>query len=292
VHHAVPQAVQALAPLERARAGAMDILRNPLPLPTTASRRYREALRTLYALVDRMIADRRRAAPGRADFLTKLLAARDEDDGSTMSDRQVRDEVLTLFFAGHETTAVAVTWALFMLSEHPAVQARVDEEVKALGGRVPTAADLPKLPYLLRVLKETIRLYPPAPMFDRIAKEDVEIMGYAVPRGTNIFLLPYAQHRRADLFPDPERFDPDRFLHEVEERRPRLAYLPFGAGPRVCVGMHFSLMEAQLALAMITQRVTLTPLPGQVVRPGNLASLRPDAPFLMKVTRKSPAAAA
>src|SRR5262249_19657574 len=156
----------------------------------------------------RMIAERRKAGLGRQDFLAKILAARDEDDGSTMSDRQVRDEVLTLFFAGHETTAVTGTWALFLLSEHPAPPARGDEEVKALGGRTPGVADLGKLSYLLRVIKETLRLYPAAPMFDRVAKEDVEIMGYAIPRGTNIFVLPWAQHRRADLFPDPDRFDP------------------------------------------------------------------------------------
>jgi cytochrome P450 len=275
------------AALEPARSGAFDLLRNPSPLSIPSARRLRSAVETLNAHVERMIQDRRKAGLTRPDFLSKLLAARDEDDGHTMSDQQVRDEVLTLFFAGHETTAVAVTWALFLLSEHPAVAERMRVEIAALRGRAPSVSELPHQPYVLRVVKETLRLYPPAFMFDRVVKEDVEIGGYAIPRGTALFFSPYALHRRADHFPDPERFDPDRFLPEVEERRTRFAYMPFGAGPRVCIGSHFALMEAQLALTLFTQRLRLTPLPGQVVRPGSLATLRPGEPFRMRVERRS-----
>jgi cytochrome P450 len=271
------------AALEPLRAALLDRLRNPLPLPTSSSRRFRDAIRTLHAMVDRMIAERRRAGLTRPDLMSRLLAARDEDDGATMSDQQVHDEVLTLFFAGHETTAVALTWALYELSERPAIRSRHEDEVAALPGGALSAADLPKLSYTLRVIKETLRLYPPAFMFDRVATEDTELSGYAIPRGTNLFVFPYATHRRPDLWPEPERFDPDRFLPEAEAARPRLSYLPFGAGPRICIGAHFSLMEAQFALAMITRRVALSALPGQVMRPGKLASLRPAEPLRMRV---------
>lgn len=279
------------AVLEPVRAAALDVLRNPLPLPTPGARRFRDAIGTLDALVDRMIADRRKNGFNRPDLLSKLLAARDEDDGATMTDQQVRDEVLTLFFAGHETTAVSVLWSIYALSQHPAVAERVRAEVDALGGRTPSVADLAKLPYLKRVIKESLRLYPPAPLFDRVATEDVEIGGYKIPRGVALFFVPYALHRRPDLFPDPERFEPDRFLPEAEEGRPRLAYMPFGAGPRVCIGMHFALMEAELALAMIFQRLTLTPLPGQSMRAGRAATLRPAEPFRVKVELRPPRAA-
>ncbi|MCC6554994.1 MAG: cytochrome P450 [Polyangiaceae bacterium] len=274
--------------LEGARARLLHGVRHPLPLPTARSRRLRGALATLGRLVDRMIEERRRAGLAREDVMTKLLAARDEDGGGTMSDQQVRDEVLTLFFAGHETTAVALTWAFFLLSRHPGAAARLEEEAAALPRGALAAASLPGLGYTLRLLKETLRLYPPAHMFDRIAIEDVEIQGALIPRGTNVFLFPSALHMRADLWPDPERFDPDRFLPEVEAARPRLAYLPFGAGPRVCIGMHFALMEGQLALASIARRMRLTPLPGQDVRPGGLATLRPAEPLLARVSLRAP----
>jgi cytochrome P450 len=137
------------------------------------------------------------------------------------------------------------------------------------------------------VLKETLRLYPPAAMFDRWAREDVEIGGHHLPRGTNVFLFPYATHRRPDLWPDPERYDPDRFLPEHEKSRPRLAYLPFGAGPRVCIGMHFAFLEAQLALAMMTRRLRFTALSDQTLEPGTSATLRPDEPFRMRVSLRA-----
>ncbi|HRI62740.1 MAG TPA: cytochrome P450 [Polyangium sp.] len=271
--------------LERARAGTLNTLRQPFPLPTRSSRQYREALATVHSLVDHMIAERRKSGLHRHDFLTRLLTARDEDDGATMSDKQVRDEILTLFFTGHETTAVAMTWALVSLSQRADILARVKQEVAILEGRAPSVEDLSKLPYSLRVLKEAMRLYPSVPMFDRIAKEDVEIGGHSLPRGTMLFVLPYALHRRPDIYANPHEFDPDRFLPDAEESRHRLAYLPFGAGPRICIGVHFALMEAQFALAMIMQRLTLTALPSDIT-PSNLAFFRPVEPFKMKIERK------
>lgn len=270
---------------ERMRATTLEKLRQPFPLPTRSSRQYRKALATVHSLVDIMIAERRKSGLQRHDFLSRLLTARDEDDGATMNDKQVRDEILTLFFTGHETTAVAMTWTLILLSQHPEIWARLKQEVAVLEGRAPTVEDLSKLPYALCVLKEAMRLYPSVPMFDRIAKEDVEIGGVALPKGTMFFLLPYALHRRPDIYGDPNKFDPDRFLPEVEESRHRLAYLPFGAGPRICIGMHFALMEAQFALAMILQRLTLTALPSDIT-PSKLAFFRPVEPFRMKIDRK------
>jgi cytochrome P450 len=275
---------RALTPIiEPARAALLDFLRQPLRLPTKKSRRVRAAVGTLNDLVRRMIQERRAAGPSRPDLLGKLLAARDEDDGATMTDRQVRDEVLTLFFAGHETTAVATTWAFYLLGRHPEAYRRHMAEVDALGGRPITFSDLPRLPYTLQVFKEALRLYPPAFLIDRQTTSDVEISDYLIPRDTILFTSPYAIHRRPDLWPDPEAFDPDRFTPEAEAARPRLAYLPFGAGPRVCIGIHFALMEAQLVLARITQRFTLSALEDAPNPPVPMGTLRPSRPIRMQL---------
>lgn len=270
-------------PLEKARLYLLDRARNISPLPTPGATRARAAQRRLEALVSRMIQERRAAGLLRQDLLTKLLAARDEDDGQTMTDKQVRDEVLTLFLAGHETTAVAATWALYLLSRHPEIDRRYRDEVDALGGRPPQFEDLPRLPYTLRVFKEALRLYPSAALLDRVTLSDIELGGYLIPKGTVIFFSPYAIHRRPDLWPDPERFNPDRFLPEAEAKRPRLAYLPFGAGPRVCIGSHFALIEGHLILAHIAQRATLTPISKTPLHPGMSTTLRPEETFFMRV---------
>jgi cytochrome P450 len=263
----------------------------PLRMPTQHSRELYGAFQTIQDKVQRMIEDRRSVGLTRPDLLTKLLLARDEDDGQGMSDRQLRDEVLTLFFAGHETTAVGATWAVHLLSQHPGAYQRHKDEVDSLGGRIPTIEDLPKLGFTLRVFKEALRLYPPASLFDRVAKEDVEIGGYLLPKGTTIFISPYAIHRRPDLWADPERFDPDRFLPDKEEARPRFAYLPFGGGPRICIGIHFALLEGQLLLALLSQHVRLDPRPGLVVKPSTLATIRPEPALMMRVHRRNPGVA-
>jgi cytochrome P450 len=201
--------------------------------------------------------DERRANPGeRADFLSILLQARGED-GSVMSDQQISDECVTLFGAGHETTATALTWAWYLLCQHPDIYYRLQHEVDTvLQGRSPRYEDLSQLPYCLQVFKETLRLYPPIYAISRQALKDITIDGYPVRKGQAAAIIPYALHRRPDYFPDPEKFDPDRFTHEREQVLPRYAFVPFGAGPRICIGMYFAMMEGHLLLATLAQRVS------------------------------------
>jgi cytochrome P450 len=274
----------ALSPaLSAVSAPLLRLARGPFPLPTRKSRRVHAAIEKFNGLILRMIQERRAAGLSQPDLLSKLLAARDEDDGATMSDQQVHDEMLTLFFAGHETTAVATSWALYLLGRHPDIYRKLMAEVDALGGRSITYADLPRLPYTRCVFKEALRLYPPAVLIDRQTLSDVELGGYLLPRGTIVFLSPFAIHRDPELWPDPETFDPERFTPEAEAARPRVAYLPFGAGPRVCIGNHFALMEAQLVLARITQRFTLSALEDEPNPPVPMGTLRPRRPIRMQV---------
>ena len=261
-----------------------------LPIPPTwplpRNRRAMAAAARLNATVYRMIADRRRGGGDRGDLLSMLLAAQDED-GSFMTDQQVRDESMTLFLAGHETTANALAWTCYLLTQHPLVYARLRAEADAaLGGRTPTLDDLPRLPYALQVLKESMRLYPPAYMFGRYAARPVQLGGYRLPAGSIVTASPYAMHRRADFFPDPERFDPERFTPEAEARLPRYAYMPFGGGQRICIGNHFALMEAQIVLAALAQRVSFALLPGQRIEPEPLVTLRPRYGLRVRVVRR------
>jgi cytochrome P450 len=259
----------------------------PLSWPIPRHQRTRRAVTFLNARIQEMIDERRRGDAERDDFLSILLRTRDED-GNPMSDRQVHDEAVTLFGAGHETTATGLTWAWYLLATHPDVYRRMRDEVDdALHGRSPTYDDLTRLPYTLRVFKETLRLYPPAYATSRFALRDVEIEGYRVPKGTTVFLSPYAIHRRPDYFPDPTRFDPDRFTPEHEAALPRYAYMPFGAGPRICIGNHFALMEGHLLLATLAQRVTFELVPGQHVELDPKVTLRPKGDIAMAVRRRS-----
>jgi cytochrome P450 len=266
-------------------------LHGPVLLPTPRARRLQAAVRVLDERVQRMI-DERRASPGaHTDLLTRLLSARDEDDGSRMSDKQVRDEVLTLFIAGHETTATALAWALYLLARHPDALRRVQAEIDALGGRPPTFEDYPRLAYTLQVFKETLRLYPPVYFFSREAMTDVDVAGHVLPRGTVVFFSPFATHRRPDLWKDPERFDPERFRPEAEGSRPRLSWFPFGAGPRVCIGNHFALVEGTLVLATLLGKARF-----ELVRAGEAdlepsATLRPRDGMPMRIHRRQPQAA-
>jgi len=223
------------------------------------------AMRVEQERVQHMIDERRRGMTERSDFLSILLHAKDED-GRAMSDQQLMDECLTLFSAGHETTAAALSWVWYFLCQHPDTYQKVQQEVDhVLQGRTPTYDDLVRLPYCLQVFKETMRLYPPAAGIVREALHTIEIDGYQVPRGCNVLLSPYTLHRKPEYFPDPETFDPDRFTPEREKQLPRYAYLPFGAGPRICLGMHFALMEDQLLLATLAQRVHFSLVPGHLV---------------------------
>ncbi len=259
-----------------------DALEAPLFTPGAEGRRLRESIARLDAHVQQMI-DARRADLGQhTDLLTKLLDARD-DDGNRMSDKQVRDEILTLFVAGHETTATALAWSVHCLSKNPAIYAAVEKEVDALAGD-PTFDDLPRLALTLRVFKESLRLYPPIPMFGRQCFEATSLAGRRLERGAVALVVPWVLHRRPDLWPDPERFDPERFLPEAEARRPRLAWLPFGAGPRTCIGNQFAMIEAQLVLAKLLRHVRFERIDGypeEVAEP--MATLRPRGHMPMRV---------
>ena len=234
--------------------------------------------RPLDAAINRLIAARREAPEGAsADLLSRLTAARGEAGDGALSDREIRDEVVTIFIAGHETTAQALSWTWYLLSQHPAVEARLHAELDAtLGGRTAVQADLPKLAYTRRVIEESMRIYPTAPAFaNRVALADDEICGFKVKKGTSIAIAPWLVHHHRRLWDEPNRFDPDRFLPERSAGRHRFAYLPFGAGPRVCIGQMLAMNEAVLILASLAQRYTLRLAPGQVVQPQANITLRP-----------------
>ncbi len=245
-----------------------------LPLPSTFS--LRRAVRRLDEIIYPVIRRRRAAANDSQDLLGMLLAAQEDDN--RMTDRQLRDEVMTLFLAGHETTALALSWTFFLLSRHPAVEEKLLAELRGvLGRRAPTPGDLAGLPYTDCVVKEALRLYPPAWGIGRRAIHPFEVGGYRLPAGTNVFILQWIVHREARFYPAPETFNPDRWRDDPIGRGalPRFAYIPFGAGPRVCVGASFALMEARLLLATILPRFHLQVVPGHPVEIQPSVTLRP-----------------
>lgn len=259
---------------------SIERLHGPVALLGERGRELAEAIALLDDYVQKLIDTRRADRSKHDDLLTHLLEAHDEDDGSRMSDRQVRDEVLTLFVAGHETTATGLAWSIYLAARHPEVYEAMEREVDALG-RQPTAEDLPRLDYCLRVFREALRLYPPVYMFGRDSTEDVTLGEFEIPRGTNALVCPWSLHRLPQHWPEPERFDPDRFLPEAEAERHRYAYLPFGAGPRVCLGKDFAYMEAQLALAVILRRYRFEVLGDAEPEPS--ATLRPKGGIRVRV---------
>jgi cytochrome P450 len=253
--------------LEYVANALSTLLPPPYSWPLPRNRRTHKAEQVVRNRIQRFIDERRNSPIERNDFLSILLQAKDED-GKPMSDEQVMAECATLFGAGHETTATALSWTWYLLCQHPESYQKVQQEVDSvLQGRTPTYDDLARLPYCLQVFKEAMRLYPPAYAFSRRALRDVEIDGYRVPKGRVVLLAPYTLHRREEYFPDPEKFDPERFTPEREKRLPRYAYLPFGAGPRICIGMYFAMMEGHLLLATIAQRVSFSLIPGQTIEP-------------------------
>ncbi|GAC1394884.1 MAG: cytochrome P450 [Chloroflexota bacterium] len=258
----------------------------PLSVPTPRNRRLAAALAAVNRRLEAMIAERRAGdLAGRLDLLSMLRKAQDED-GARLSDRQVQDEVLQVFIAGHETTALTLAWALYLLATHPEAyeQARQESE-RVLGGRLPAYADLPRLPYTLQVLKETLRLYPAGYASMRRALRDVPVAGHVVRRGQLVLVSFYTLHRRPDYYPRPERFDPGRFTPEREKALPRFAYLPFGAGPHICLGNHFALMEAHLVLATLLQRVSFELVPDQRITPEAAFTMRQREGCRMVVRR-------
>ncbi|MBN9121283.1 MAG: cytochrome P450 [Planctomycetes bacterium] len=243
-----------------------DLVKVPLWLPTRRNRRTKRAIAELYRVVDGFIAQGRgRSEPG-DDLLSRLVSARD-DDGSRMTDTQLREEAMTLYLAGHETTALTLTWGWYLLATHPAAEARLAEEwVRVLAGRAPTPDDLPNLPYTDAVITEAMRVYPPVYLIGREATCDLELGGYRVRKGTTIFMCQWVSHRDPRHFgPDPEAFRPERWLDGLAKRIPKYAYYPFGGGPRVCIGNTFALMEAAILLATVGQRYRFTLDPGAVV---------------------------
>jgi len=259
----------------------------PAWLPTPANLRLHRAVRRLDTVIYRMIADRRRSAEDRGDLLSILLHAQDADDGSRMTDRQVRDEVMTLFLAGHETTAVALSWTFYLLAQHPKVDARVADELSAvLGGRPPTADDVPALRYTEMVVTESMRLFPPAFGLGREAVRPTEVAGRSV-RAREIVIAPtWVVHRDQRWFDEPETFRPERWSDDTARRLPRFAYFPFGGGPRQCIGNAFAMMEAVLILAAIAQRFRLTLVPGQHVVPTPYITLRPEPGIRVRLERR------
>jgi cytochrome P450 len=243
-------------------ARASSPLRPPLWIPTANNRRLRPALASLNAIVERLIATKRRRLTagggppdGHRDLLTILMVARDAETGEAMSDAQLRDEVMTLMIAGHETTANALSWLWYLLDQHPDEQERLrDELTAATGGRPPTVEELPQLPRMKAVIQETLRLYPPVWMFDRRALGPDDLAGTKVAKGELVIFCPYAIHRLPELWPDPEVFRPERFAAGHEQQRNKFAYLPFSAGPRTCIGNSFAMIESQIIMGTLLSR--------------------------------------
>jgi cytochrome P450 len=270
----------------------------PLPdwLPLPSKRRMRRAIRDLDGFITGIIRDRRASGEDRGDLLSMLLlAVDDQGDGTGMTDQQARDEAVTLFNAGHDSTSAALAWACYFLARDPAVQERLREEVEVvLAGRVVTFEDLPRLSFADRVVKESLRLCPPTPvLFNREAITEVEVGGYRLPRGSLAILSPYVTQRDPRWFPEPERFDPDRFAPGRVEDIPEYAYFPFGAGPHVCVGNAFALMEITLVVATLVQRFHIELTPGQEdLEPELKVSLRPKGGVWVKQVAHRPTATA
>jgi cytochrome P450 len=260
----------------------------PLPWswPLPRNLRARRAVEELDQVVYRIIAERRAQPGDRGDVMSMLLAARD-DENTGMTDRQIRDEAMTLILAGHETTANAMAWTFHLLMQHPAVFDRVRAEVDSvLAGRLPTMEDLPKLPYSLSVLKESMRLYPPAYLMGRQAIREVELGGQSIKRGAIVFVNIYCMHRRASYFEAPDAFRPERFSPENEKTMVKGAYIPFGGGERICIGNHFAMMEAHLLLAVLASRVDFTLAREPHVVPEPLVTLRPKNGLAVRVRRR------
>ena len=257
-----------------------------LPLPWV--RRFNSAKDTLDRTIYRMIEERRRSGEDKGDLLSMLLIATDtEGDGSAMSNLQLRDEALTIFLAGHETTANALTWTWYLLSEHPEVEARLHAEVDlVLNGRIPVYEDMNALPYARMVLAESMRLYPPAWAIGRRALEPFEAGGYTIPKRSVILTSQYIVHRDARFFPDPERFDPERWTPDAIASRPKFSYFPFGGGNRVCIGEQFAWMEGVLLIAALAQSWRMRLVPGHPVEVQPLITLRPRHGMKMTLERR------
>jgi cytochrome P450 len=255
-------------------------------LPIPARRRFYEAKESLDSIVFGMI-EERRATGDRGDLLSTLLLVQDEEDQGGMSDQQVRDEAMTILLAGHETTANALTWTWYLLSQHPEVEAKLHEEIDSvLGDRIPSAEDLPKLPYGEMVLSESLRLFPPAWVLGRKALENHDVDGYTIPAGSLVLLSPFVIHHDPRWFPDPYRFDPERWRAEKQRTRPKHSFFPFGGGTRLCIGESFAWMEGILVLVTLARRWRLRLAPEHPVGLRPAVTLRPKDGMGMVVERR------
>ncbi|MEO6726523.1 MAG: cytochrome P450 [Blastocatellia bacterium] len=257
-------------------------------LPIPAMKRFRQGRERLDLTIYRMIAERRASGEDRGDLLSMLMQARDvEGDGSGMTDAQLRDEVMTIFLAGHETTATALTWTWYLLSQHPDIEARFHAEVdQVLNGNLPTVEDYPRLRYTEMIFAESMRLYPPAWIIGRRALGDYRLGDYQIPARAIILMSQYVMHHNSKYFPSPERFDPERWTPEAREARPKFSYFPFGGGPRLCIGESFAWMEGVLVLATLAQQWRLRLVPGHPIEMQPLVTLRPKHGMRMVIEQR------
>ena len=263
----------------------LSFLPDRFPLPGDS--RYRTAIAAIDDAMLRLVQDRRASGTSREDLLSLLLRARDEDTGEGMDDRQVRDELVSIFVAGQDATAKAMTWLWYLLDQSAVVEERLRAEVSdVLGTRRPTFEDLAQLKYTKRVIQEAMRLYPPAWMIPHFVENEAVVGGYRIPARSPILLSPFVTHRDPQLWPDPEAFDPDRFAPDRSAGRPRYAYYPFGGGGHQCIGNHFAMMECQLMTAMMVQRLRPSLVPGHRVVPSSSMTLKPR--YGMKMTLGAP----
>jgi cytochrome P450 len=257
----------------------------PLSLPTPAGIRLYRAARVLDSVVYRFIDDRRRSGEHRSDLLSTLLRARDEEDGSQFTEKELRDVAINVFGAGFETTALTLAWTFLLLSRYPEVGQRIRQEVRSVVGEGRVRAEqVPQLKFTESVIKESMRLYPPGWLVAREALQDYELDGYPIKRGTQLFVLPYLMHHNREYFSDPERFIPDRWAGEATQRLPRFAYFPFGGGARICIGKHFAMMDSVISLATAA-RVADFELADRGSEPRVSFTLRPNRPIRLRISR-------
>lgn len=254
--------------------------------PSPGMFRFRKAIRNVDRIIGGIIEDRRRSGEDRGDLLSALLQAQDEEGGG-MSDRQLRDECITLFLAGHETTSIALANTLYLLSRHPEVEALVhDEATRVLGDRCATSEDYSRLEHTERVIKESMRLYPPVYTIGRQLTEDFELGGYTIRKGDTLLFVQWVTHRSPDCFENPLSFDPDRWLPERAKAIHKYAYFPFGGGPRICIGNHFAMMEAVLVLATLIREYRFELLPGQTLELQPAVTLRAAKDLRMRLVMR------
>jgi cytochrome P450 len=281
-----PAVYYALSHTNRRLTSPIDPQRFPVP----STRRFNATLAALNQVIYRIIGEHRKAG-GVEDFVSMLLDSQDPETGAPITDRQARDEVIGFFIAGHETVSSALTWTFYLLSQNPDCWRKLKAEVdEVLGGRTPTVDDVPKLKYTEYVLLEAMRLYPPIFVLMRRAVDDDIVGGYHVPKDSTVVLCPYVTHRHRDFWDNPEGFDPDRFTPERSAGLHRMAFFPYGGGPRKCIGNMFAALEMPLVVAMVTQQYRLNLIPGQVVFPEPAISLRPRDPVMVTVERVTAAA--